>query len=360
MYTLKRLSVRLLRNLAADAWRARTRPVPRMLPVLMTHFVTYQCNFRCSYCNVRPGGSAPPSRGELGTEDCVRLLGILREAVPHLHLTGGEPLLRPDIVEIVVAARALGFRSLGLSSNLSLLDERAAVLDHVTDVVASLHAFDEPSYAAGGSARLMARALENLTTCAGLQEEKGFRLAANLVLNPTSLPRIQRILAYCFERGIAVMVGPELRFDGTVDPRLLDDPGWPRAIDMLVDLRRSGAPLFDGEYYLRTIRGLGPFRCHPEMMPATSPAGELFHPCRILASGGPDVLAAGTWREASRRAEALGSPPPACRARCHSGCTIVPSGAAEHPWELLRDFLGGRSRGGAPPDGGTRSGRTVA
>ena len=120
MYTLKRLSVRLLRNLAADAWRARTRPAPRMLPVLMTHFVTYRCNFRCSYCNVRPGGSAPPSTGELGTEDCVRLIGILREAVPHLHLTGGEPLLRTDIVEIVAAARALGFRSLGLSSNLSL------------------------------------------------------------------------------------------------------------------------------------------------------------------------------------------------------------------------------------------------
>ena len=39
-------------------------------------------------------------------------MGILRAAVPHLHITGGEPLMmRSDIIEIVAAARALGFRT---------------------------------------------------------------------------------------------------------------------------------------------------------------------------------------------------------------------------------------------------------
>jgi MoaA/NifB/PqqE/SkfB family radical SAM enzyme len=348
VYLLKRLSMRLLRNLARDVWRVHTQPVPRMLPVVMTHFVTYRCNFRCSFCNVLCGGLAPPSRQELGTEDCVRLLAILREAVPHLHLTGGEPLMRSDIVEIASAARALGFRSIGLASNLSLLDEREAVLDQVSDVFASLHAFDEASYAAGRSPRLVSRALENLTACARLQKEKGFRLTADLVLNPTSLPRLEQILAFCFERGIGVMVVPELRSDGSVDPRLRDDPAWPRAIEKLLALRRSGAPVLDGEYYLQTIRGFEPFRCYPEMTPATSPSGELFTPCRILASNGPDVLAAGSWREASRLAGAAGAPLPACRARCHAGCAIVPSGAVERPMEMLRGVLGKRPREPAP------------
>lgn len=341
MHVLNRVSCRLIRNLAVDAARVRVEARPVLRPLVMTHFVTHRCNLRCAFCHVRPRGAAPAAGDELDTAGCLALLGILRAACPHVHLTGGEPLVRDDIVDLVKGCRDMGFRSVSIATNLSLLHEKAEVLDHVTDVFASLHMFDEPSYAGGASARTMARMAENVGACARLQREKAFRLVADVVLNSTSLPRLERILEFCFEREIAISVGPQLRPDGTLDDGLEDDATYRRAIDRLIALRREGAPVFDGEYYLRTIRDLTPFRCHPSLTPATNPRGELYYPCRLGGVAGPSLLTAGSYEEGLRRAVERAGPPQRCERKCFVGCTVVPSAAVEHPWTLLRDFLRG-------------------
>jgi MoaA/NifB/PqqE/SkfB family radical SAM enzyme len=51
--------------------------------------------------------------------------------VPVLILSGGEPLLRPDIFDIARRAKAMGFY-VGLSSNGTLIDERN--IDRIADV----------------------------------------------------------------------------------------------------------------------------------------------------------------------------------------------------------------------------------
>jgi pyrroloquinoline quinone biosynthesis protein E len=97
--------------------------------------LTYECPLHCPYC------SNPLNLGnyreELNTEEWQRVLTEARElGVLQLHLSGGEPLRRRDLVELVACARDLGLYTNLITSSLGLSTRRAqelkaAGLDHV-------------------------------------------------------------------------------------------------------------------------------------------------------------------------------------------------------------------------------------
>jgi len=97
-----------------------SRPSLRYLRIA----VTSRCNLRCVYC--RPAGVA---EGEdvLSREEIVRFVRLSVECgIEKVRLTGGEPLLRPDILEIVRDLAALpGLGDLGLTTNATCLASMA-------------------------------------------------------------------------------------------------------------------------------------------------------------------------------------------------------------------------------------------
>ncbi|MFZ5482607.1 MAG: heme d1 biosynthesis radical SAM protein NirJ [Pseudomonadota bacterium] len=99
------------------ASRSRGKPSG---PVVIWNLVR-RCNLTCKHCYSISADKDFP--GELSTVDVFRVMDDLKAAhVPVLILSGGEPLLRPDIFEIGARAKALGFY-VGLSSNGTLVDE---------------------------------------------------------------------------------------------------------------------------------------------------------------------------------------------------------------------------------------------
>ena len=87
--------------------------------------ITYQCNFRCGHC--LRARIVDPARPELTADEVLdaarqieRLGGIF------INYTGGEPLLRPDVFEIVERTARLPGLIVTLASNGYALDERAA------------------------------------------------------------------------------------------------------------------------------------------------------------------------------------------------------------------------------------------
>jgi heme b synthase len=71
--------------------------------------VTRSCNLACIHC--RAAAQDRPYENELKTEECLQLLdNIAAFAQPIVILTGGEPLLRPDIFEIAAYGNEKGFR----------------------------------------------------------------------------------------------------------------------------------------------------------------------------------------------------------------------------------------------------------
>ena len=89
-------------------------------PVVIWNLIR-RCNLTCKHCYSISADKDFP--GELTTEEVFGVMDDLKGfRVPVLILSGGEPLLRPDIFDIAKRAKAMGFY-VGLSSNGTLIDD---------------------------------------------------------------------------------------------------------------------------------------------------------------------------------------------------------------------------------------------
>ncbi len=117
--------------------------------------VTDRCNFRCTYCMPKEVFGANyrfMKRGELlSFEEIERIARIFVDAgVEKIRLTGGEPLIRRDIHQLVAKLAALpGLKDLTLTTNASLLTaKRARVLREsgLRRLTVSLDALDDATF----------------------------------------------------------------------------------------------------------------------------------------------------------------------------------------------------------------------
>ncbi len=84
--------------------------------------VTFRCNLRCVHCYIDAGRP----NDELSGNDLRRLIGEMASLNPSLVvLTGGEPLIRDDIFDIIAELRRRGLK-VALSSNGTLINEELA------------------------------------------------------------------------------------------------------------------------------------------------------------------------------------------------------------------------------------------
>ena len=98
-------------------------------PVVIWNLIR-RCNLNCKHCYSISADTDFP--GELSTEQVYGVMDDLKAfRVPVLILSGGEPLLRPDIFEISRHAKEMGFY-VALSTNGTLIDEATA--DRIAEI----------------------------------------------------------------------------------------------------------------------------------------------------------------------------------------------------------------------------------
>jgi cyclic pyranopterin phosphate synthase len=109
--------------------------------------VTDRCNLRCAYCMPEDEYTWLPREDVLRFEEIAALVDVfLAQGVDRLRLTGGEPLLRRDLPELVrLLAAKPGLNDLALTTNGVLLAEQmdalaAAGLRRITVSLDTLHA----------------------------------------------------------------------------------------------------------------------------------------------------------------------------------------------------------------------------
>ena len=94
------------------------------IPLVISWNITRKCNLKCSHCYIN--ATKEELREELTTEEAKCLMDQIADVSrPLLVLSGGEPLLRKDIYELIRYGAAKGFR-MGLGSNGSLIEEDVA------------------------------------------------------------------------------------------------------------------------------------------------------------------------------------------------------------------------------------------
>jgi len=104
--------------------RLISRTVEKHRPLSVHFDLTYRCNERCVHCYLDHD-----DQGELTTAECLQVLDDLASSgALFLTFSGGEIFLRPDLYEILAAARSLHF-DISLKTNALLVTpERAARL----------------------------------------------------------------------------------------------------------------------------------------------------------------------------------------------------------------------------------------
>jgi cyclic pyranopterin phosphate synthase len=92
--------------------------------------ITDKCNFRCTYCMPAEGLPWLKKAEILSYEEIVHIARVAVEiGIEQIRLTGGEPLVRRDVPEVVRQLRQIeGLRSLSLTTNGILLKQQAAAL----------------------------------------------------------------------------------------------------------------------------------------------------------------------------------------------------------------------------------------
>jgi mycofactocin radical SAM maturase len=92
-------------------------------PVNVTWEVTYSCNLRCIHCL---SDSGPVGKGELTTDECLRVIDALAAMkVFQFNIGGGEPFMRPDFMELMDYAHQKGMVTC-ISTNGTLIDKAVA------------------------------------------------------------------------------------------------------------------------------------------------------------------------------------------------------------------------------------------
>ncbi|MBV9689547.1 MAG: pyrroloquinoline quinone biosynthesis protein PqqE [Ktedonobacteraceae bacterium] len=158
--------------------------------------LTYRCPLHCPYCS-NPLNLSSYS-DELTLDEWVRVFTEARTlGVLQLHLSGGEPLQRRDIVEIVDQAHALGFYTNLITSALALTAAKAEQLkkvglDHVQISLQAANAETSDMIAGTPSFQKKVRA-------ARLVKALGFPLTLNVVLHRRNIEQIGPILALAEE-----------------------------------------------------------------------------------------------------------------------------------------------------------------
>jgi GTP 3',8-cyclase len=113
--------------------------------------VTDRCNYKCIYCRTGEYGAQYP---ELAIEEYLRLIKLfVNLGIEKVRLTGGEPLLRNGLIELIQQLAALRTTSghpldIALTTNGHLLDKMAAPLKNagLNRVTVSMDAVDAPTF----------------------------------------------------------------------------------------------------------------------------------------------------------------------------------------------------------------------
>ena len=148
--------------------------------------VTDRCNLRCVYCVPECGVTRIPTERLLTEEELLRITrAAAKEGIAHVKVTGGEPLLRPNLAGLVQKIREIpGIETVTLTTNGILLPDQidALAVAGISGINISLDTLNKERYRSLTRGGELERALAGLEAA---KRQKGVTVKVNAVLYET-------------------------------------------------------------------------------------------------------------------------------------------------------------------------------
>lgn len=177
--------------------------------------VTPNCNLSCKFC--RPGGEGYEQNlhDVMTYDEIIKVLKVTQEVgFDCVKFTGGEPLLRKEINDLINDAAEIGFEDIQMVTNGTLLKEKAKELSKtkLTMLTVSLDGIDNESY----------RAMRNTdvySTLEGIKEARKLNIPVriNTIITKTNLDQLDKFIAFAKEYGCSLKLLDLIRFTGMED-----------------------------------------------------------------------------------------------------------------------------------------------
>lgn len=210
-------------------------------PALIAWELTRSCPLRCVHCRAAAG--VGPFPGEFTTAEAFRLLDdIATFARPILILTGGEPMLRPDFLEIARGAAERGMRPVAAPCG-ALVDEAACRAMKEAGMARISLSIDGATAASHDGFRGVRGAFEQVVAAARAARAAGLEFQVNTTVTRRNVGDLPAIRSLAVEVGAAAfhpfLLVPTGRASTMADDGLPPDE-YERVLGWLADLRADG------------------------------------------------------------------------------------------------------------------------
>lgn len=220
--------------------------------------VTRRCMLRCRCCLNDSSAEAPPglSTGELLTA----LDWLAQQPDPGVHFTGGEPLLRTDLAQLVDGAADRGIRVTVCSNGWAIGRPQLRWLHRCHQVILTFYGLTATHDSMTGRPGSYARALDALSLLRGA----GVRTRANVVVTASALPELGGLALQLAQRGASQIKLSQLALMGRArdmpheqaTPAQLETcTDAIRALDLGATALTVGSPPASGAFRCRAVGG---------------------------------------------------------------------------------------------------------
>lgn len=338
-------------NYITNLWRL-LRGKRLLAPLVVSYYPTTHCNLNCAYCEDFGARRNPEQPAPLPLESAKQVLSIIRQATSHLLLTGGEPLLYPDIETLVAYAKeTLRYHNVMMISNSTLLHQHIDVLQHLDHLIISLDTLDEELWdktlrAEPGTAHTIIQNIITASRQIKLNRPHTTQIIIHCVITPDTLTAARQVLNFCINHHLLFSFSPQSVNNWPHYDLLAANADYVSFVTEIQHLKHKGAPILGSSRYLRLMHTFDMYGCYPLLAPRVMSDGTLSYPCRPIERAGDEhggrainLLEAGDWHTALSAAQALYGDPPMTCGSCYQQCYVEPSLMQAHPLSLLWEYV---------------------
>ncbi|MCB1189762.1 MAG: radical SAM protein [Leptospiraceae bacterium] len=309
-------------------------------PILAVYYLTYHCNFRCPYCsdgNGNPYYTIGQSHPKL--KDAIQIVKNIKKYCDYLVITGGEPLLYPEVDEFLHQTFSLGFKEIIFTTNGYNLNQRLySISQTVHTLVVSLDTLDpiKADKWFGDKKGSFDKILDNIQLAKNIQDKK-FKVHISSVVTPKNIEDLYDVYQFAKKNNFVFAACPELK-GVKANELLYNNLEYKDFYNFLIKEKKKGNPVYGSIKYLEYMRELKTFRCHPFTMLTVSPDGRIFYPCLEIGYKVGNILEEENLHKLRIKGISEFGPQPNCKDQCHSACALGFSVALEFPSSVLSEI----------------------